>query len=154
MSTAVILKRNVKKLGKVGDIVKVKDGYARNFLLPQGVAILATVNNLLKLKDNLEEMQAKAEAQQKEVESFKQQIESIGSVEIQTKVGPTGKLFGRITAQDIVVALQEKNISVSKKAVSLSAYPKGIDELGTYDIAINLEFDIMAKVSLIVSEEN
>ena len=141
----VILKQDVKGSGKAGDIVKVSDGYARNKLIPGGLAVEATEAN----KRAIEREKAKAAekfAQEKaEAEDFKKRLESNGIV-VKTKVGENGKLFGSITSMDIAGALKEQTgEDLDKRKIVLD---KPIKETGVYDVEVKLFTDVSAKIKV------
>lgn len=135
----VILKQAVPKLGKEGQVVTVKDGYARNFLFPNSMAVIADKKQL----GVVERQQAKAAA---ELESTKADAEALATringkmLKVETKSGPDGRLFGAVTSQDIVDALKTQlNESVDRKAVLLL---RPIKRLGTYDIELNVHRNV------------
>lgn len=143
----VILKQAVPKLGKEGHVVNVKPGYARNFLFPQGMAIVADKSQL----GVLERQQAKIAA---DLEKTKAGAESVAeklngkSIRIQTKAGSDGRLFGAITSQDIVDEIKKSlGESVDKKAVLLL---RPIKRLGKFDIELNIHRAVSIEIKLAV----
>lgn len=139
----VILKQDVKGTGKAGDVVKVSDGYARNKLIPGGLAVEATAAN----KKAIEREKAKAAekfAQDKaEAEAFKSRLEG-NVVVVKTKVGEGGRLFGSITSMDIAEAIKEQTgEEIDKRKIVLA---KPIKETGVETIEIKLFQDVSAKV--------
>ncbi|MBQ9272285.1 MAG: 50S ribosomal protein L9 [Mogibacterium sp.] len=139
----VILKKDVKGSGKAGDVVKVSDGYARNKLIPGGLAVEATPAN----KKAIEREKAKAAekfAQDKaEAEAFKARLEG-NVVTVKTKVGEGGRLFGSITSMDIAEAIKEQTgEDIDKRKIVLA---KPIKETGVETIEIKLFQDVSAKV--------
>ena len=154
MTVKLILKENIEKLGDAGEIVKVRDGYARNYLIPNNFAMIANAQNLLVLKDQKEKFKEEAEKKRKKAEEIKQKIESQGVLELKLKVGPTGKLFGRVTGKDLSEILSEKTGEIiDKKSVRIFSYSRGIDELGNYKIEIDLGSAVFAKLDLSVIEQ-
>ncbi|WP_427340670.1 50S ribosomal protein L9 [Caloranaerobacter sp. DY30410] len=145
----VILLKDVKGLGKKGSVVNVKDGYARNFLLPRGIAKEATEGNLKVLK----EQEAAREIKQKEeLEKAKKLAEKISSitVKIQGKAGVNGKLFGSITSKDIANALNKQHkIKIDKKKIMLE---DNIKTLGTTIVDVKVYPSVVAKLKVEVSE--
>lgn len=139
----VILKKDVKGTGKEGDIVKVSDGYARNKLIPSGVAVEATEANkraIAREKANLAEKIAAEKAAAEDVKKLLQKQDII----VNTKVGDAGKLFGSITSMDITEAIKAQlNIDIDKKKIVL---PKPIKEVGKTEIEIKLYQDVTATV--------
>ena len=105
----VILKKDVQNLGEAGDIVNVKDGYARNFLLPQSVAEIATKGALENREKNLARIKAKQEKLHAEALETAKKIEEFGKLELSAKAGESGKLFGTITTKKLTEELQAKS---------------------------------------------
>ena len=145
----VILKKDVKGTGKAGDVVKVSDGYARNLLLPKGLAEEATKNNVHSLekaraKREEEEAQARAEAE-KQAEEMKKM-----RVKIVTKAGEGGKLFGSITTKDIAEALKEQcGINVDKRKVVLD---QPIKEVGVTRVKVKIYPEITGTIAVEVKD--
>lgn len=143
----VILKQAVPKLGKEGQVVTVKDGYARNFLFPQSMAVVADKKQL----QVLERQQAKIVAQLEETKaSVEVMAEKINGklVKIETKAGQDGRLFGAVTSQDIVDALKAQlGQEVDRKAVLLL---RPIKRLGVYDIEVNAHRNVNIEFKLAV----
>lgn len=149
MQMIVILKRDVKGTGKAGDVVKVSDGYARNMLLPKGLAEEATKNNvhtLEKAREKREEEEKKAKAAaEKQAEEMKNM-----KVEIITKAGEGGKLFGSITTKDIADALQEQHgINIDKRKIVLD---QPIKEIGVKRVKIKIYPEITATIAVEVKD--
>ena len=145
----VILKRDVKGTGKAGDVVKVSDGYARNMLLPKGLAEEATKNNvhtLEKAREKREEEEKKAKAAaEKQAEEMKNM-----KVEIVTKAGEGGKLFGSITTKDIADALQEQHgINIDKRKIVLD---QPIKEIGVKRVKVKIYPEITATIAVEVKD--
>ena len=145
----VILLKDVKGAGKAGDVVKVSDGYARNMLIPKGLAKEATqgnVRNLEKQKALVEEKRAeeKAAAQKKAEE-----LEKIVLV-VPSKGGENGKLFGSVTSMDIAKALQDQEgITIDKKKIEMPEGP--IKQAGTSQVVVKLYQDVSAKIRVKVT---
>lgn len=141
----VILLKDVKGTGKAGDIVKVSDGYARNMLLPRGMAQEATdgnVRNLEKAKALAEEKKAQERAKAIEL---KEKLENI-TVNIATKAGEGGRLFGSITSKDIADALKAQHkIDIDKKKFVLE---NPIKQTGVFSVEVKLYYEIAAKLSV------
>ncbi|MFS8541007.1 MAG: 50S ribosomal protein L9 [Tissierellales bacterium] len=146
----VILLKDVKGLGKEGELVNAKDGYARNFLIPRKLAVEATDANLKKWE---EDMARKRQKQQEEYEralKLKEKIEGV-SIEIKSKAGEGGKLFGSITSKDIAEALKKQHkIDVDKKKVDMK---NNIKTLGTTTVEIKVYPEITATLKVNVVEE-
>ncbi|MCI7147616.1 MAG: 50S ribosomal protein L9 [Candidatus Fimisoma sp.] len=146
----VILNKDVKGTGKAGDVVKVSDGYARNMLIPRGLATEATQGNIR----HLEKQKAiAAEKKAEEKAQAQQQAEKIqkASVLIKTKAGEGGKIFGSITSKDISEALREQHgIDIDKKKFQMDAPLKQTGETG---VDIKLYQDIIARLTVIIEAE-
>jgi large subunit ribosomal protein L9 len=141
----VILIRDMENLGKVGDIVNVKDGYARNYLIPEGIALTATDSNVRRVKNELQSLRKKAERQ---IQRFKEIAEKLNQtrVTIEHEAGEEGKLFGSVTTSQIEKALHKAGFEdVEKKQIVLE---KPIRETGTYEVKIHLFKDIEATVTI------
>ena len=153
----IILKKDVQNLGEQGDVVTVKDGYARNFLLPQNYAEIATKGALQNRENNLARIQAKQEILHQEALAKAAEIEKFGKLELSAKAGESGKLFGTITTKKLCEELQAKSgIEVDRKNVSLNA---PINKVGNYTMLIKLtskvktELEVSVTASEILKEE-
>ena len=149
----IILKQDIKKVGQVGDVVEVSDGFARNFLIPQGKAISFTMANLKQIEYLKKKEAEKKEGELKEVKELAEKINNI-SLEIKVKAGEEGKLFGSVTSKDIVETLFEKHgIELDKKKLNLK---ESLKKLGIHTVPVNLHKDItpQIKVSLISDSES
>ena len=141
----VVLIKDMEKIGKVGDVVNVKDGYARNYLIPKGVALEATQSNINRVKSELKALKRKVE---KEMEKFKELAERLSSVRvtIEHEAGEEGKLFGSVTTSQIERALHEAGFDdIERRQIILE---KSIRETGTYDVRIHLFGDIEATITV------
>lgn len=146
----VILKENVEDLGQIGDLVQVKPGYARNYLIPQSKAIEATIRNVKVLEHQKKLIQDKILKTVKTAEGLAQRIEST-SVTISQKVGEDDRLFGSVTAINIAESLKEEGIDVNKKKISLE---EPIKKLGVYSVPIKLHPEVTANLKVWVVEES
>lgn len=145
----VILRKNYDQLGKIGDLVEVKNGYARNFLLPRQIAYIATKGNIRALE---EEKQQLAKKEVKELDSAKvlaAELENV-SITIPVKVGEEDKIFGSVTSQMISDALKEKNYDIDKRKIDLE---ESIKALGIYSVNVKLHTDVSAVVKTWVVRE-
>lgn len=140
----LILLQDVEKLGKAGEVISVKDGYARNYLFPKGIALLATEQNLKAVEV---EKKRKAEAQQKEKLEAQQLAERISRISctIAVEVGRDDKLFGSVTSIDIQKALEAEGILVDKKKIDLKEH---INQIGIYSVPIRLHPEVTANLKL------
>ena len=145
----VILKKDVQNLGEAGDIVNVKDGYARNFLLPQAAAEIATEGALQNRGKNLARIKAKQEKLHAEALKKAEEIEKFGKLELSAKAGESGKLFGTITTKKLTEELKEKSgIEVDRKNVSLNA---PINKIGEYKMLIKLTSKVKCELAVVVT---
>jgi len=145
----VVLRQAVEKLGQLGDVVEVKDGYARNYLIPKRIAYPATEGYLKTLE---EEKKQYARRQQKELraaEKLAAELEKV-SLTIPVKVGEDDRLFGAVTAQMIADALAEKGIQLDKRKIELE---EQIKTIGVYEIGVKLHSSVMAKLKVWVVKE-
>ncbi|MDJ0790147.1 MAG: 50S ribosomal protein L9 [Myxococcota bacterium] len=145
--TKVILREDVRKLGEAGDVVSVKPGFARNFLLPKGIAIVATDARVKELEHNKRQIAEKVAKERKSLEFEKARIEQL-HLEVEAQAGEGGKLFGSVTAMQIAELLGEKGVEVDRRKIDL---PEPIKEVGDHSVSIKLKGDIVATVSLKVS---
>ncbi len=147
----IILKQDVQKLGYADDIVKVKDGYARNYLIPQGLAIQASEPNKKMLAETLKQRAFKLEKIRKEAEFLAGKIEGL-TLKIGAKASEKGTIFGSVTNIAVAQALKEQHdIEIDRKRIMLSN--DHIKELGTYTAQINIHKDIKVTVNLEVIAE-
>ncbi|MCK4833597.1 MAG: 50S ribosomal protein L9 [Gammaproteobacteria bacterium] len=148
----VILFEKIDRLGSIGDLVNVKAGFARNFLLPQGKAKVATDANKAEIESRRAEFEKLAADAIVAAEKRREQIEAL-SIEITAKSGTEGKLFGSIGNVDIASALTEAGVEVEKREVRLPEGP--IRQAGEYEITLHLHTDVdaVAKVTIIGEEE-
>lgn len=141
----VILLKDVKGLGKEGDLVNSKDGYARNFLFPKDLAIEATPGNLKKWEDKNRQLEEKKQEEIKEANLLKVKIENL-TVDIKAKGGSAGKLFGSITSQDIATALNAQHkIDIDKRKIELK---DNIKTTGLKEVDVKLYPEISAKLKI------
>ena len=145
----VVLLETIDGMGSVGQEVKVKDGYARNFLIPRGMALLATDTNLKAFKDKI---QARIRAEAKTKDHAAKLAEELASVTLKftVKVGQEGKLFGSVTNSDIFDALNDKGFEVDKKKIVLS---EPIRHVGTHEVAVRLYPEVTAHIKVEVVPE-
>ncbi len=147
----VILLDNVENLGNIGDLVKVKPGYGRNFLIPQGKAALATPKNMKEIEARRAELEKAAAT---EVAAAKSRAKAINGVElvISANAGSEDKLFGSVGPIDIVEALKEIQVEVERSEVRMPDGP--IHDLGEYEVGVHLhsEVDATLKVRVVAAE--
>ena len=146
----VILLEKIDRLGTLGDVVSVKPGYARNFLLPQGKAKVATADNVKELEARRAELEAKAAEVLAEAEARKAKLDGM-EVSITSKAGTEGKLFGSVGTTDVADAVTAAGVAIEKKEVRM---PEGaIRVAGEYEINLHLHADVDAVVKLTVIGE-
>ncbi|MDX1921303.1 MAG: 50S ribosomal protein L9 [Candidatus Caenarcaniphilales bacterium] len=155
MPVKLILKEDVDTLGKAGELVSVKSGYARNFLIPNGTAVIATLQNLLWLKKHKQNLEAQAKEKKQAAEEQKAALEGLGEVTLAVPVGPTGKLFGRITSKFLAEKLQELSggkLALAHKQIKIDGYLHGADELGTYNVIVDFGSTVKGNLTIVVVE--
>jgi large subunit ribosomal protein L9 len=145
----VILREDVKALGKAGELVKVKPGFARNYLLPQGLAYEATDGNRKRIAAESKARESRRIAERGEAEAEASKL-SGATVNIARKAGEEGRLFGSITAQDIADALTAQGHAVDRRRIELD---QPIKALGTHTVQVRLHADIHAEVRVSVVPE-
>jgi len=147
----VILKQDVEKLGYADELVKVKDGYARNYLLPQGLAILANAANKKMLAETIKQRAYKAEKIRKEAEFLAGKIEGL-TLKIAQKASEKGTIFGSVNTIAVAQALKDQHdIDIDRKKIILPA--EHIKELGNFTAQINIHKDVKVTVNLEVIAE-
>jgi large subunit ribosomal protein L9 len=145
----VILRKDYEKLGHVSEVVLVKDGYARNYLIPRGIAYEASDSNLRQLAEENKQQTRRTDKERGHAEILAGKLEKI-SVTIKMKVGEEEKLFGSVTAQMIADALQEKEIALDKRQIELE---EPLKALGIYDVPVKLSSGVSGKVKVWIVRE-
>jgi len=145
----VILTQDVTGLGYKNDTVKVKPGYGRNYLIPNGVALIANDSNKRRVSEDIRQASHKAAKIKQDAETLAAKIGDI-SVEIKTKAGETGKIFGAVTALQISDSLKAKGFDVDRKKISFKEQPK---ELSTYTALLDLHKEVKHNISVNVIAE-
>ncbi|MEC8692324.1 MAG: 50S ribosomal protein L9 [Bacteroidota bacterium] len=144
----VILKEDIKHVGLKDDVVEVKNGYGRNYLIPQGKAKLATDGALKMLAEDVRQREFKMDKLKKDAGALAEKVNGT-TVSIKTKAGASGRIFGSITTLQIANALKEKGFDVDRRKIVTD----DIKELGTFPATVNLFKDISATVNLEVVAE-
>lgn len=145
----VILRRNFDQLGKVGDVANVKDGYARNYLIPRQIAYQATKGNILALEEEKKQI-LKKEAKELDIaQKLANDIEKI-SITIPVKVGEEDKIFGTVTSQMIADSMKEKGYDIDKRKIEIT---EPIKALGIYSVTIKIHPSVSAVVKTWVVRE-
>jgi large subunit ribosomal protein L9 len=145
----VILKTDVAGLGYKNDVVKVKPGYANNYLIPSGVALVATDSNKKVVAENIRQAAHKATKLKQDAESLVQRIGEL-TLEIGTKAGETGRIFGAVTATQVADALKAKGFDIDRRKVVLKESPK---QLGTYTVGLDLHKEVKHEIKVNVVAE-
>jgi large subunit ribosomal protein L9 len=148
-STTILLREDVEALGGRGEVVKVKAGYARNYLLPQRLATLATKGNVKQIEQEREALLKKAAVEKATAEAQKDQM---GVIELafERKAGEGGTLFGSVTSMDIAEALQSKGYEVDRRRIALR---DAIKETGEYVVKVKLHREVVLEVPVTVTAE-
>ncbi|MGE5248416.1 MAG: 50S ribosomal protein L9 [Verrucomicrobiota bacterium] len=146
----VILREDVEKLGKAGEVVKVADGYGRNYLIPRNLAALANVRNMKALEHNRRVIETRAKKSRKAAEAVASVLSS-KSLTIVARAGEEGKLFGAVTSRDIAEALGKEGVAVDRKSVQLA---DPIKQLGDYRVKIRVAADVVPEISVSVVPES
>ena len=142
----VILREDVDHLGKMGDLVEVRDGFARNYLLPKSKAFEATVHNVRALEHQKRVVADKIKKEKKDAEELATRISAF-SVTIPVQAGEEDKLFGSVTSKDIADALSAQGLTVDRKQVQLE---KPIKELGEFTVPVKVQHDVQAQIKVTV----
>jgi large subunit ribosomal protein L9 len=145
----VILRKDSEKLGHVSEVVTVKDGYARNYLIPRGIAYEATDSSLRQLKEENKQQSRRADKAHVQAEALAGKLEKL-SITIKMKVGEEEKLFGSVTAQMIADALIEKEITLDKRQIELE---EPLKALGIYDVPVKLAGGVSGKIKVWIVRE-
>ncbi len=140
----VVLRDDVDNLGRCGEVVRVKPGYARNYLLPRGLAAVAKKGNVAQIEHEKKAALAHAAKLKTEAQAHAGSLSAV-SVEIKAQAGENEKLFGSVGARDIADALAAKGVTVDKKKIVLA---EPIKQLGEYDVAVKLGYDVQATVKV------
>ncbi len=146
----IILMENVEKLGQVGDVVKVKDGYARNYLLPRQLGMPATAGNVKRIEKEKAKRLAQYETEKKEAEAKAEQLNKV-SLTVSVEVNDQEKLYGAISESDIIEAMHKEGLEVDKKYLVLE---KPIDDLGIFEVGVKLHPQVIAKIRLWVTKKS
>ena len=145
----VILRQSVEKLGSPGDVVKVSNGYARNYLLPRGIAVIATDGNKKQIEAQRQRLEAAEDARREQAQSQATTLEQV-SLTFSARVGEEGKLFGSFTSSDIVQQLEALGHKVEKRQIDLH---EPIKALGVYRVPIRLHADVKPEIKVWVIKQ-
>lgn len=147
----VILLDKVRNLGNLGDKVKVRNGYGRNYLIPRGKAVLATAENVAKFEARRAELEKAAAAELAEAQARAEKLAALGEVTITAKAGEEGKLFGSVGTADIAEAITTAGVAVAKAEVKLPEGP--LRHVGEYSIELVLHSDVTQAITVKVVAE-
>lgn len=145
----LLLKQNVEHLGRLGDVVKVKTGYARNFLLPRGIAVMVTKANLVEIEKARAQAQVEEEARIVALREFAAKVTET-SVTIEGRANEEGHLFGSVSGPQIAAALRDKGVPVEDKQVRLE---QPLKEIGVFDVTVHLHATVTATVKVWVVQQ-
>ncbi|MFN3947822.1 MAG: 50S ribosomal protein L9 [Aquificaceae bacterium] len=145
----VVLIRDLEGYGIFGDVINVKDGFARNYLIPRGIALPATEENLRHVRSIISQRARKLQKEKEKALELAKKLEGL-MLEIFKQVGATGKLFGSVTAQDIAQALKEKGLEVDRKKV---LFKNPIKEVGIYTVTLKLHPEVSVDIKVDVKPE-
>lgn len=145
----IILRQGVENLGKPGDVVKVKAGYARNYLLPHGLAYEATPGNLKRIQQERDRLEAAENERRTAALGYAEKLEQV-SLTFSARVGEEGKLFGSVTAADIAQQLEAQGYHVEKRQIDLH---EPIKALGVYRVPVRLHADVKPEVRVWVIKQ-
>jgi large subunit ribosomal protein L9 len=145
----LILREAVPSLGEAGDLVTVRPGFARNFLLPQKKAILATEGNVRELEHKQRVVAAKVAKERKEHEALRDRIQAV-ALTVRARAGEEGKLFGSVTSVQIAELLAAAGVELDRRKIVLD---EPIKELGEHVVEVRLQRDLVARVKVVVAAE-
>jgi len=148
-TTTVLLREDIDTLGGRGEVVKVKAGYARNYLLPQGLATLATKGNVKQIEGERSALLKKAAIEKATADAQKEQMGVI-ALEFERKAGEGGTLFGSVTSMDVAAALQAKGYEIDRRKIVLR---EPIKETGEYTVKVKLHREVTLEVPVTVTAE-
>ena len=143
----IILTENVEGLGVIGDLVTVKPGYARNYLVPKGLALVANESNVKELEHQKRQLSRKLEKARTDAEGVKNRVEKV-NYEFSQRAGEDGKLFGSVTSMDIGEKIQAAGIDLDRKKIQLA---EPIKSLGEHIVTIKLDAGVIAELKIVVT---
>ena len=148
-NTNVLLREDVENLGGRGEIVKVRAGYARNYLLPQGLATLATKGNIKQVEQERSALLRKAATEKATAEAQADQMRDI-SLSFERRAGEQGALFGSVTSMDIAEAIREKGYEIDRRKINLK---EAIKETGNFTVPVKLHREVILEIPVTVTAE-
>jgi large subunit ribosomal protein L9 len=144
----LVLKQDVENLGEAGQIVTVKDGYGRNYLIPQGVAVVASKGAIKAAEEESKQASKKREAKLNAAQELATKLSSV-SITVSVTAGEDGKIFGTVTTQQVADALNDKGFEIDRKKVTLD----DVKALGEYTAVVQIQGDIKAEVKVWVVKD-
>ena len=145
----IILKKEVEKLGEIGDVLTVRDGYARNYLIPKGLAVRATDGMLKAIETEKKQKAFKIERERKAARELAESLERL-LLNVKVKAGEEGRLYGTVTAQMVVDGLKAKGFDIDRKQIMIDP---PIKQVGKHEVTVKLYSDVVAKLQLEVEAE-
>jgi len=145
----VVLIKDLKGYGVFGDVISVKDGFARNYLIPRGIALPATEGNLKHVRSIISQKARKLQREKEKAQELAKKLEGL-VVEITRQVGEKGKLFGSVTPQDIAQVLKEKGFDIDRKKVMLR---NPIKDVGIYTVVLKLHPEVSVSIKVVVKPQ-
>ncbi len=146
----IILLKDIDKLGYKHDVVSVKNGYGRNYLIPQGFGVIANPTNMKKLEKILADVEAKEAARKEEYQELVQKLADV-TIKVGVKAGVSGKIFGSVTNVQIAQALKEQlEVEIERKKIEI---PDDVKEIGTYSATLNLHKEVTGKLDFELVQE-
>ena len=145
----LLLQESIKNVGRVGDVVEVSSGYARNYLLPRGLAVQPTANNVKKVEERRKEIERMERERREEQERMIQQLTGI-EVHLERRANEQGHLFGSVTATDIAKGLQAQNFNINPEDINL---PGRLDRIDTYTVQVKFAEDLATDVKIWVNAD-
>ncbi len=147
----VILLEKVRNLGSLGDQVKVKSGYGRNYLIPTGKAVMATKENVAKFEERRAELEAKAGEQLAAAQGRAEKLAGLGAVTLVARAGEEGKLFGSVSAADVADAVTAAGVEIAKSEVKM---PEGaLRQIGEFELMVQLHTDVTQNITVQIVAE-
>lgn len=143
----IILLERIENLGDLGDRVRVKPGYARNFLIPTGKAKFATPANIAEFEQRREEIEQAAQEAKTSAEARAQQLNALGPIRLSAHAGSAGKLFGSISSSDIAEAVSKAGVPLARREVQM---PGSLRSAGAYDVKVRLHTEVEATLQVII----
>jgi large subunit ribosomal protein L9 len=147
----IILLEKIANVGDLGDVVKVRQGYARNYLIPQGKAKRATPENLKAIEDKRSELEQAATERLAAARALAERLEGM-AIQVTQKAGVDGRLFGSVTNIDIVDALKSQGVEIERSMIRMSAGP--LKQVGNYPLTVALHTDVVAHINVSVRGES